>query len=457
MSAVILSILLLTPAIGGDERLDQLLRQHYQARSSAKRHGLQRKILATDGLTPKKLAAAIRTLELWEPRAAGEHELQVRLRRGKASAKTVWVRVPDRYDPGRAWPLVITLHGQGGRAQPMLRLTRQMLGGAADAFILAAPQDLGPLGFTEASHVVAEPRNLLIGLRHLFHIDSDHVILLGYSLGSHNAWMATVMHADCFSGVVPLASPLQVVGGGLIFAELLPNCRNTAILFCWGREDTLGRDGKAHPQGGNAEANRQLSASIRGLGFDHFDAVELPDIGHVGVVPPPELLAKLLLRTRESFPKHVRQTYRLADQSRAYWLAADQLQGKPLPNGELKIPVKRGEDPRAAQRAYIIGRLGLVEGRRDGQTIGLTTRRTARVILLLSDAMIDLDRPVTILRNRKKRYEGRIRRDLRVMLEEAARDWDFNRLYAARVVVPLGGKVKFGYPSKGKGKRRHRR
>ena len=35
------------------------------------------------------------------------------------------------------------------------------------------------------------------------------------------------------------------------------------------------------------------------------------------------------------------------------------------------------------------------------------------------------------------------------MLAEAAKGWDFDRLYSARVVVPVAGKARFGYPAVG--------
>ena len=68
---------------------------------------------------------------------------------------------------------------------------------------------------------------------------------------------------------------------------------------------------------------------------------------------------------------------------------------------------------------------------------------------MLSGELIDLDKPVTIIRNQKKRWAGKIEPDLRVILVEAARSWDFERLPTARVVVPVGGAVKFGYPVSG--------
>ncbi len=439
-----------------DDDLDALLHEHFTARASAKRRSIQKKILATDGLTPDKLAAAIRNLELWQQQTTGERPFTIRMRSGQSSEETAWVHVPDDYDPTRPWPLVVTLHGQGGKAQPMLRMTRQMLGNRADEFIIVAPQDIGPLGFTEPDRVVARPRQLVRGIRRAFQIDNDRIYLLGYSLGSHNTWMATVMHSDLFAGIVPLATPLQVVGETLLYEELLANCRNTAILFCWGKNDTLLPDGSPHPKGGNAATNRILSKTIVDLGFERFEAVEFPDKDHFGVAPPPDKLSELIGQERRRFPTHVHQAYRLVGQSRAYWLQSGKLQGQPLPDGRIDIPVDPREDPRAAHRKYLIKKLGLVEGRIDGQTIRLETRRTGNVILLLSDELIDLDKPVRILRKNRKRFRGRIQRDLRVMLEEAARSWDFDRLYTARVVIPLGGKTKFGYPQKAKKRRRSR-
>jgi hypothetical protein len=443
--AIALTTLLFTPA-AADEHLDDLLSRHFMAKTAAERVRLRKEILAVEGLTPTKLAEAIKGVKLWKKQPSGEYETKMRLRKGKASDMPLWVRVPEAYNPDRAWPLVIALHGQGGKAEHMLKLTRQLLGNRADQFIIAAPQDLGPIGFTMPTDVVSRPRNLLIALRHTFHVDSDRVYLIGYSQGSHNAWMAAVMHADCFAGIVPLATDLQLVGGELLYDEVLPNAKNLAILFCWGQGDTLDAEGKPHPTGGNAAACRKMSAVIGALGFKKFASVELEGVGHIGVEPPADQFGKLLDQKRPHFPKHVRQAFRLPDQSDAYWVGAQEMQGEPLPDGTLSIPVPQDENPQAAKRKWLINKLGLVEGECKGQTIKVTARHTPRMIMLFSDELLDLDKPVTIMREKKKVFEGKIDRDMAVMLTEAARGWDFDRLPVARAVVPLGGKVKFGYP-----------
>ena len=107
-----------------------------------------------------------------------------------------------------------------------MQMTRTILGDAAQSHLIVAPQDIGPLGFTESDEVVDQPRRLLYSVRRQFHIDNDRVFLMGYSIGSHNTWMAAVMHADCFAGIMPLATPLQLIGSDMLYDVLTPNLRN---------------------------------------------------------------------------------------------------------------------------------------------------------------------------------------------------------------------------------------
>jgi len=426
--------------------LDEAVRAYFLAKSAEQRQAAEKRILATPGITAQKLEAAIRRAKLWRKQPVGVYELSVRLRGAEAAELAVWVSVPKNYDPARRWPLLIALHGANGRAEEMLRTAREALGELAEQFIIAAPQDIGRLGLTQPVDLVARPRELVCSLRRQFHLDNDRVFLLGYSLGSHNAWVTAIMHADLFAGLIALASPLQVVAGDTLYEELLQNVRHVAVLFCWGAQDTLGRDGQPDPGGGNAAGNRRMTAVINALGFRHFEAVEIADAGHEGIKPPPDRLAALLGFRRERLPSRVRHVFRLPDQSDAYWVSTDRLLGEPLPDGRLRIPIAAGEDPRAAERKWLIGRLGMIEAQCQGQTLRLNARRCGHVTVLISEQMLDLREPVTVFRNKKKLYEGLIQPDLRVMLTEAAKTWDFERLYVARLVVPIGGKVKFGYP-----------
>jgi hypothetical protein len=425
-----------------DPRRATLLREYFLATDAAARHSAADAICEIPGLTCAKLAAAIRRVQLWEKQRTGEYDLWVCLGHDGSAQKQVWLSIPKEYDPARRWPLIVAFHGQSGQARQMLAFTRRLLGQRTDEFIIAAPQDIGPLGLTQPDSDVSQPRVLLARLRRIFHIDSDRVYVTGYSLGSHNAWIAAVMHVDCFAGAMPLATPLQMVGGDALYSEILPNARQIAILFCWGETDNLDAQGQPHPQGGNAALNRRMADVIRGIGFPRFEAVELPGAGHLGVEPPSEALAKLLDERRVRSPKGIHQAFRLPEQSRAYWLAANGMQGDPLPNETVQFRVPHGQDPIAAQKKYLVDRLGVIEATCERQTIKLKARRAKNIVLLLGDGLVNFDKPVTIIRNGRKRFEGRIQPDPRVMLDEATREWDFERLAWARVMVPLSGNVR---------------
>lgn len=432
----------------GDEQLTSLVSKYFLATEEAQRRRACDEICAIAGLKCGRLAKSIRAVQLWQPQKTGQYATGIRLGGDAARETQVWLSVPAGYEPHQRRPLIVTYHGQGGQARQMLSFTRQLLNERADDFLIAAPQDIGPLGLTQPVSDVAQPRALLARLRRMFHIDSDHVFVMGYSLGGHNSWMSAMVHADCFAGVMPLATPLQMVGGEALYEEVLPNARNTAVLFCWGELDNLDSQGQPHPEGGNVHLNRRMAEVIRGLGFAHFEGIELPGVGHIGVRPPSESLKVLLSRTRTHAPPHVRQTFRIPEQGRAYWVEVEGFQGEPLPNEKVRIPVSPGQDPLAAERKYLVNRLGVVDATCDSLTITLKGRRAKAIVLRLSDELIDFGKPVRIIRNGQKRFDGRIEPDPRVMLQEAGREWDFDRLATARIVVPLTGKVRIGANTK---------
>lgn len=444
-----------------DQKLETLLHEYFLAPSAKSLRATEKKLLAIIGLSPKQLSGAIHAIKLWPPRDAGDYELTLRLGQSESTDKRVLVHVPTNYDPAKPFPLIIAFHGQGANPESILRLILQLLGDLKDDYIVAAPDRIGAidpspgqpdqfregaLAFTFPEEIVGQPRELLTALRRQFHIDSDRVFLTGFSIGSHNTWMAAVMHNDCFAGIMPLATPLQVVGNDVLYEDLLSNLLHVPVLFCWGDRDTLDAKGRPEPNGGNAGIARLMAAAMKSIGHRHFTPIELPGAGHLDVLPPRDKFLELLKSRRVRFPREVHQRFRLPEESVAYWISTDGLRGEPLSHETLQIPQKPGDDPRTATRRYLLGRLGLIKASCQGQTITINPKKCMRVTLLLSDELVDLDKPVTIRRGRKTVFKGKIPRDLRVMLREAARAWDFDRLPSARVVIPVAGEVEFGYP-----------
>jgi len=440
---VVLAFTLLIPSAG----LPEDLREYFLAKNLNERRILRDRILGTPPpIDATRLADAIAKVQLWDAQVTGIQDLDLQVARSSEKTKPAVVSVPPDYDPLRPWPLVITLHGQGQSAQSMMTMTRAMLGDAANEHIIVAPQDLGPLGFTKPNEIVDQPRRLLIAIRRRFHIDNDRVFLMGYSIGSHNTWMAAVMHADCFAGIMPLATPMQLIGNDMLYDVVSPNLSNLETLFVWGAQDNLGQDGQPHPLGGNAEFSRRQAKVMRDACGKRFLGVELPGAHHGNVRPPPDEVKRWLSHKRKAWPRRVHQRFRLPEQSRAAWIEAVELMGQPLANAPSTVKLRPGEDQQMAQKRHLVAQLGLIEASVDQQTISITTKKVKGVVLLLSDALIDLDKPVTIVRNKRKVFSGKIRRRPDVVLRESDETWDFARIPQVRMVIPASGnKVTFGY------------
>ena len=119
------------------------------------------------------------------------------------------VALPDGYDDGgRAWPLVLFLHGAGERGDDLSRVmvhgpTRRVAEGHRFPFVLVAPQ--APEGaWWDAAALGA----LLDEVERTYRIDPDRVMVTGLSMGGFGAWALAETFPDRFAAVAP------VCGGG---------------------------------------------------------------------------------------------------------------------------------------------------------------------------------------------------------------------------------------------------
>ena len=175
MSVTLAVILVACSTAAPETDLDKLLHDYFLAPDQISQRRLQDEVLATDGLTPGKLAKSIRRLQLWESGPTGEMTVVLQLGKDKSTEKRVWLSVPHDYDPDQRWPLIIALHGAGGNARWMMDYTLGLLKDRASEFIVAAPLWIGAtslvaegqrppirgLGFSSATESVSQPRLLV--------------------------------------------------------------------------------------------------------------------------------------------------------------------------------------------------------------------------------------------------------------------------------------------------------
>ena len=142
----------------------------------------------------------VKALEIVRARAAERFEAF----RAAAEAHEPAVVLPPRFDPKAPTPLLIALHGTGGRGQQMAEAWRA----AAEAVgaIVVAPDALRPVGdgFSWTFRDEAEWLVLRTVERARERWTIGPVILAGHSQGANIAFLLGQTHPDVFDAVVPV-------------------------------------------------------------------------------------------------------------------------------------------------------------------------------------------------------------------------------------------------------------
>jgi predicted peptidase len=119
--------------------------------------------------------------------------------------------LPRDYSPSRSYPLVVALH-YGGKVTPFYGR------GFLSSFVEPALEDLGAIivapdcpkeGWTNAVSETAILELMLL-LMEEYDIDSDRVVLLGYSMGGAGTWYMAARHPDLFSAAIPISAPADL-------------------------------------------------------------------------------------------------------------------------------------------------------------------------------------------------------------------------------------------------------
>ncbi len=427
-----------------DEELIQLLTQYFQADSVRDRAGLLKKVLRVEGTTQEKIARAVGAVKLWAPQDAGDDAFAIDTPREytrRPHTTRVHVRVPEGYDPEKAYPLILAYHAEEGDGTEILRLVAHLLHDDLDQYLIAAPSDYAGVWLGSGEDAAGDPLALLDALKRRYHVDSDRVYVTGYSLGGHAAFVSASLHPDHFAAAMPLAGTLALQLGSEALDLFLPNLQNTPVVVVYGAADHPPADADTNGgTGGIAEWNRYIGARATLLDVP-IRTIALPGAGHDGIVPASATVEAFLAHRRPHAPASVQTWFRYPQQGRTAWLRQTRFDGEPWDAQQVIVSPAEGETPAEAVTDLLQQRLAMVRGRIEGQTIRIETRRCDRVELLLSDAMVDLDQDIEIIVDGTLRFSGRAERRVSTMLEMAARDWDFERLWPVRFRISSKGRA----------------
>jgi len=420
------------------DQLDKLVEDYFREADSKARAELGVRIatLVDGDVTP--IAEALGRVQLWSAQPAGAARFQ--LHTGRDRVTHALVRVPQGYDHTQRYPLILGLHGKGGRGEDILGYLGSVLKDRLDEFIVAAPTDYKGASFNTTPDEAGDPPALLTELRRRYHLDTQRVYVVGYSMGGHGAFALATMYADQFAAAVPLAGTL-VLPLRQAYRLVLPNLMNLPVLAVCGEEDIGDDKRKVTPGGGIAGLNRHIKRLAAEFNLP-IRTVELPGVGHRNVAPPADLLNEFLHMRREDDPGQVSHWFRYPAQGRAAWLRQKKFGGQPWQGTQIAVATTGRLDVDEYVTNVIKKKLAYLGGRIEGQRIEAQIRKTADLEVLLNDDLIDLDQPITLVVDDKKRYQGKVRRKVGTLLEEVHRDWDFQRLYTVRLVMRARSKAR---------------
>jgi len=187
---------------------------------------------------------------------------------GSAESPGVYtVFVPKEYDPRRAWPLVIGLHGGGaggkdgkevvGSGPSAMNFYIRQAG--ARGYIVVCPTALlMPWG---ASPNVAYLRSLIDEAKLLYNIDVNRIYMTGHSAGGFGTWRLAPRFAEELAAVSPMA------GGGGPNSKL--EATNTPVFIFHGADDGVVGPG----------SDRGAAKAMADGGLD-YHYTELAGVGH---------------------------------------------------------------------------------------------------------------------------------------------------------------------------------
>jgi predicted esterase len=324
--------------------------------------------------------------------------------------------VPATYEPSRRYPLIICLHGAGFDGDTYLDRWQPRLG---EDYILACPTlGEGDWWTREGEALVLA---VLSEVSREYHIDLDRVFLTGMSNGGIGTFLIGLNHPDRFAALIPMAGVLPHT-----LFPLLNNAKNTPFYVIHGAKDQVmparySRDVAAYLKEKGYQVTYREHEHVHPVAGGHFfPKEELPD-----------LLNWLKAQNRRPIPKELMVVRDQDHPGRAYWVRIDEID--PEVGSFWASEHDRSEEERLQQGEYARILVGVSRN-----TFTVTSDRVVRYSLLLSSELVDFDQPVRVMTNGQTSFEGQVKPNARILLEEMRRRPDLQQpvLAAVEIRVP---------------------
>jgi len=334
---------------------------------------------------------------------------------------TYAVQVPAAYDPGKALPLLVTLHGTGGNGLDWIRTWARTAG---SKYVLIAP--------TTPRHTWAARQGhyyVLTALREMvdaLNIDPDRIFLDGMSMGAGGAFRLAEHFPDRWAAIGPRCNvpDIRQKKDKSFVTMLAENYRMVPVYWVLGAKDD-----KIPIEMGRA-AKIDLDAAKGELVYKEF-----PGGGHDWSLEKDEVVLDWYDQlARNPYPEElVWKSYEKVF-ARAFWIEVTR-RTEPPPLIMVHLDQKGAESERRTE----LRPPALVKAKRKGNAIEISTEEVRELRVYLDDAMVDLDKPVTITVNGRKLHDATVKRSMDVLIEEAHKRRDRSMLFSASVDLKVSG------------------
>lgn len=346
------------------------------------------------------------------------------------------VEVPAEYDPARAWPLRISLHGGVGREAPgpgeaPARALTNRIESAGEIVIhpraWAQSQWWNPGQVDNIAHLIER-------VKRDYNVDESRTYVTGISDGGTGVYFLAMRDATRWAACMPLnGHPLVIANpdtgaDGQLYVGNLVNCPFHIVN---GGRDQLYPAASVEPI---IETFRHAKVPLEWQVY--------PDARHdVSWWPQerPRYEAFLAKHPRVAHPETISwETERTDRYNRFRWLVIDRLGRR---GSDVALDDVNTWSPTAGMERQLFdhrrpsGRVDV--SRKAGNVFEARTRGVQQFTLLLSPAVVDFSKPVRVAVNGKTVHDAVIKPDSATMLAWATRDRDRTMLYGAELHVTV--------------------
>jgi len=332
--------------------------------------------------------------------------------------------VPEDYDPKRSYPVAFYLHGGVSRADPgpgggWWRNYDVITGHDR---ISVVPLAWGESMWWQASQV-ENLRGILSEVKREYNVDENRVFVFGTSDGGTGAYFLAFRDTTPWAAFLPFIGDPRVLlnpANGADGDVHLANLTNKPLFIVNAESDRL------YPV-------RQIIPFLRALENVQADFEFTPKPGGHSTSwwPEEEENIERFVETHVRDPHPARvfwATERTDRYNRAHWVVIDELG-----------PLEGDEARKYLASVTAGGPAGVVDARREGNTVTLISHGVRRLTLLISPDAFDLAEPVRVVANGETVFEGTVRADVGTLTRWAERDEDRTMLYAAELPLTLPG------------------